>query len=77
MLGILSAMAMIGTEMPHQMYKHTKPKETDEQRKRRIAKGEIVRNKANGLTQFFYGISSVWALNQKNADKKARSNGWI
>lgn len=27
--------------------------------------------KAKGLTEFFYGENSIWALNQKSADKKA------
>ena len=40
-------------------------------------KAEIERNKANGLKEFFYGENSVWALNQKNADKKARSKHWL
>ncbi len=34
-------------------------------------------NKAKGLTEFYYGENSLWALNQKTADKKARKKGWI
>lgn len=34
-------------------------------------------HKSNGLKEFFYGEKSVWALNQKNADRKAKKNGWI
>lgn len=30
-----------------------------------------------GLKEFFYGENSVFALNQKNADKKARKKGYI
>ncbi len=77
MLGLLGAMAMIGTETPHREREYIEPKETDEQRKCRIAKAEIERNKANGLKEFFYGENSVWAINQKNADKKARSKHWL
>ena len=77
MLGLLGAMAMMGSEMPHQEREYVKPKETDEQRKRRIAKAEIERAKANGLKEFFYGENSVWAINQKNADRKARSKHWL
>ena len=55
----------------------SEPKETEEERKRRLAKAEIERNKANGLKEFFYGENSLWALNQKNADKKARSKHWL
>lgn len=55
----------------------SEPKESEESRKRRLAKAEIERNKANGLKEFFYGENSVWAINQKNADKKAIKLGYI
>ena len=53
------------------------PKETDEERKARLAKAEIERNKANGLKEFFYGENSLFAINQKNADRKARIKHWL
>ena len=77
MMSMFAALAMMGTETPHGHREYTEPKETDEERKRRIAKAEIERNKANGLKEFFYGENSVWAINQKNADKKARSKHWL
>lgn len=43
----------------------SEPKESEEERKRRLVKAEIERNKANGLKEFFYGENSVWAINQK------------
>lgn len=76
MLGLM-AMAMMGTETPHGQREYTEPKESEEERKRRIAKAEIERNKANGLKEFFYGENSVWAINQKNADRKARNKHWL
>lgn len=30
-----------------------------------------------GLTKFFYGDSYVWAINRKNADRKAKNLGLI
>lgn len=38
-----------------------------------------IRNaKAQGLTEFFYGENkSLWALNKKNADRKARKLNWL
>ena len=33
--------------------------------------------KSKGLKQFFYGENSLWAINQKNADRKARSLNWL
>ena len=35
------------------------------------------RNKMKGLKEFYYGENSVWAINQKNADKKAIKAGFI
>lgn len=32
---------------------------------------------AKGLHEFIYGDNIVWALNQKNADKKAKRKGYI
>jgi hypothetical protein len=34
-------------------------------------------NRAKGLKKFFYGDNSLWAINQKNADRKARSLKWL
>jgi hypothetical protein len=76
MMSMFAALAMMGTETPNRTREY-EPKETDEERKRRLAKAEIERNKANGLKEFFYGENSVWAINQKNADKKARSKHWL
>lgn len=55
----------------------SEPKETEEEKKQRLAKAEIERNKSNGLKEFFYGENSVWAINQKNADKKAQMKHWL
>jgi hypothetical protein len=53
------------------------PEETDEEKKQRLAKAEIEKNKANGLKEFSYGENSLWALNKKSADNKARKRNWI
>jgi hypothetical protein len=73
---IFAAMAMSGG-LDGNNERYVEPKETEEQRKKRAAKAEIERNKANGLTEFFYNGNSLWALNQKSADKKAKKKGWI
>jgi len=77
MMSIFAAMAMMGTETPYGDREYTKPKESEEERKRRKAKAEIEIYKSHGLTEFFYGENSLWALNQKSADKKARKRNWI
>lgn len=79
MLGMyaLAAMAMSGDLGGNNRERYIEPKETDEEKKQRLAKAEIERNKSNGLKEFFYGENSVWALNQKSADKKARKRHWL
>lgn len=75
----LTAMAMngdLGGVTIHEK-KYIEPKETEEERKARLTKAEIERKKSNGLKEFFYGENSVWAINQKNADKKARNKHWL
>lgn len=51
--------------------------ETEEEREKRLEKEKIERYKHQGLTEFFYGEHSLWALNKKSADKKATKKGWI
>ena len=77
MVGIMGMFAAMGGEMPHGYRKDIEPKETDEERKKRLAKAEIERHKANGLKEFIYGQNSVWAINQKTADNKAKKKGYI
>ena len=74
-LTMMAMSADLGGNNPRGRY--IEPKETDEEKKQRLAKAKIERNKANGLKEFFYGENSVWAINQKNADKKARSKHWL
>ena len=35
------------------------------------------KNIKKGLKEFFYDENSVWAINQKNADKKAKKLGYL
>ena len=77
MLSVLTAFAMMSTETTYRMREYREPKESEEDRKRRLAKSEIERYKAQGLTEFFYGENSLWALNKKSADKKARKRHWL
>lgn len=73
----LAAMTMSDDLGSNDQEKRIKPKETEEERKARLVEAEIKRYKAQGLTEFFYGENSLWALNQKSADKKARQRNWL
>ena len=73
---MLAALAMSSDLGSNNRGRYTEPKETEEERKKRIDKAEIEINKSKGLTKFNYGSNSLWALNQKSADKKAKKKGW-
>ena len=73
----LAAMTMSDDLGSNDQEKRIKPKETEEERKVRLVEAEIKRYKAQGLTEFFYGENSLWALNKKSADKKARQRNWL
>lgn len=79
MLGIyaIASMAISGDFVGNNRDVGIETKETEEERKKRLAKAQIERYKANGLTEFFYGENSLWALNKKSADKKAKKRGLI
>jgi hypothetical protein len=68
-----AAISMAGAEKS----KRINSGDTEEERNIRLNKAEIERNKANGLKEFFYGENSLWALNKKSADKKAKKLNWI
>lgn len=51
--------------------------ETREEREKRLAEAQERINEAKGMTKFHYGENSLWALNQKSADRKAQTRGWV
>ena len=77
MKNIYGMYAMFAGLTMNQSQDYSTKKETDEESKRRLAQAEIETKKSNGLKEFTYGEHTILALNQKNADKKAKNNGWI
>ena len=63
----LAAMMMAAMSNPEEYKTYKEPK----------IKKPIKKIIPNGLTEFFYGENSLWALNQKTADKKAIKEGYI
>lgn len=51
--------------------------ETREEREKRLSEAKEHINEAKGMRKFFYGENSLWALNQKSADRKAQTRGWV
>lgn len=62
---------------PYRGYDDYKIVESESEKKARLEKSKIESNKSKGLKEFIYGGNSVWAINKKNADKKAKKNNWI
>lgn len=78
MISMFVALSVMGTENPYDYArKHICLEDSEEEKNLRLAKAEAERNKANGLKEFFYGKNSLWALNQKSADKKAKKLGYL
>ena len=66
MLGMLAMMAAMSNPEDYGTFIEEKPIKKP--------KKEIV---PKGLKEFFYGENSLYALNQKNADRKARKKGYL
>ena len=49
---------------------------TDEE-KAIAEKKRLERLKEKGVNEYFYGANTVYARNQKNADRKARNKGYL
>ena len=67
-LAILSTMIALSGNSPYSERIEKEPK-------KRLSEDEIAERK--GLKKFFYDDNYVWALNQKNADRKARNLGFV
>lgn len=67
-LAILSTMMVLSGNSPYSVRIEKEPK-------KQLTEDEIAERK--GLKKFFYGENYVWALNQKNADRKARKRHWL
>jgi hypothetical protein len=74
MFGLMAAMFVASEGVKFSNYDNP---ESEEERAERLSKAECDRKKGDGMKQFFYGENSVWAINQKNADKKAKKNKWL
>lgn len=66
-LAILSTMMALSGNSPYSERIEKEPK-------KQLTDDEIAERK--GLNKFFYGNNYVWAINQKNADRKAKKLGY-
>lgn len=77
LMSMLIPLTMMNNEMPTRNNKYTENNESDEDKKQRFLKSEKNCNKSNWLKEFFYGDNSVWAINEKNALRKAKKLNYI
>jgi hypothetical protein len=85
MMSVSLAMSSMTNNDPDCKFHDDTPKLSDKEKKerleeynkKRLAQAEIDTKKYNGLKEFNYGEHTILALNKKNADKKAKKNGWI
>lgn len=76
---LMTMLAALAVSTDNSFMKQRKYKEelTDEEKAELKDIAERKRNERNGLTEFKYGTESVWALNRKNADRKAKRKGYL
>lgn len=65
-LGMMAMMAAMSNPDDYETFEQ--PKKVKKTKKKPIPKG---------LKEFFYGENKIYALNQKNADRKARNKGYL
>jgi len=75
--GILAAVAMAMASGSMDMNRVHQPIESQEEKRKRIERNAKYNKIKRGAKEFFYGDKSLIALNQSNADRKARLKGWI
>ena len=79
----LSLMASILATTENEYYTYGKPKHYRNKLSHESAISEISKltedqkKEKSGLKKFVFGENIIWAINQKNADKKARKLGLI
>lgn len=70
---MMGAIAFSGNSNPY----YTGPQYTEEEKAEMRRKDKIRLMEKDGLQEFNYANGSVWARNQKNADRKAKNAGLI
>tara|TARA_R110000796_G_scaffold82985_1_gene181926 strand:- start:857 stop:1093 length:237 start_codon:yes stop_codon:yes gene_type:complete len=69
----LGMMMMMGAMIEHQDYGMSMDMREDKAKSKKIIQKKIPK----GLKKFLYGEVVIYAINQKNADRKARKQGLI
>ena len=73
----LGMMLMMGAMMEAQDYGMSMDMREDKPKTKKPIKKPIKKIIPKGLKEFFYGEKVIYALNQKNADRKARKKGYL
>ena len=77
----ITAVTIIAIVLIDKVFRYFVPKniidEEKEQLKAIAEKKRIERLKQQGVNEYFYGHNVIYARNQKNANRKARNNGYL
>lgn len=78
MLGMYMAMAAMSSQSFGTSSLSSGFEELSMNKNKILSQEELVEiYKKKGLKEFFYDKGSIWAINQKNADRKAKNKNWI
>ena len=76
LMGIAASIGGRDIQKPKE-YTHQELKAIEDSRNKRLLEKQIQRNRKMGLKEFYYGENLIWAINQKNADRKAIKKGFF
>jgi len=78
MFAMMAAMAFMGNDGYSERSEYRKLTDEEKSELKAIAeKKRLELLKQKGVNEYFYGVNTVFARNQKNADRKARNKGYL
>ena len=78
MIAMMAAMASMGESGYSERSEYRQLTDEEKAELKVIAeKKRLERLKEKGVNEYFYGANTVYARNQKNADRKARNKGYL
>jgi len=76
-LGMFAMMAAMASMGETGYSERSEYRQLTDEEKAIAEKKRLERLKEKGVNEYFYGANTVYARNQKNADRKARNKGYL
>ena len=76
-LGMFAMMAAMASTGETGYSERSEYRQLTDEEKAIAEKKRLERLKEKGVNEYFYGANTVYARNQKNADRKARNKGYL